>query len=485
MGFSKEYLHVPDWTPKQDGSGYQEGAIVKHGGNIFVAKFWAGGAPGEDPGWALHDELYDVSAPPGGRTETAKVITYIPTWRGADDLNLLNGEIYKNMTHGILSFLMLSERHLGEFETTSLEAIERFVQNVVSIGHANDTRIMVALGGASDFGFLQFMEEVGKHLSVSENGYSFSDAAAERLLDGLVARVVDFVQSRGLDGVDLDLEGWWGKVGNDQGGRLKSQGPHPAGYALTVFAERLRRSMPDKLVSAAVFATSWYGNNYDPKMVDHLDWVGVMTYDLTGSWNKSPVGPHTSLFKIRDQEAYAAEQQGPWPSGSLDNPIFSTEDSLWYWTNPFFVNWQGPGQQVSRAKLALGVPIYGYDFAYGKAEDSQTGYMSVRYKDILAQFPDAHLSATANIKVPGNTSRPPFISTAGTYHYAHNIYYETPGSAAAKLSFAKSQGMQGVIIWEVTNDAWDEGRSIIKSLYRISGDRKSGGSQYEVGCLTE
>jgi hypothetical protein len=101
---------------------------------------------------------------------------------------------------------------------------------------------------------------------------------------------------------------------------------------------------------------------------------------LTGSWNQSPVGPHTSLLKIRKQDQYAAEQQGPWPTTAKgtsanstpmdDNPIFSVEDSLWYWSNPFFVNWQGPGQKVARNKLTAGVPLYGYDFAYKKDKDS-------------------------------------------------------------------------------------------------------------------
>ena len=45
-----------------------------------------------------------------------------------------------------------------------------------------------------------------------------------------------------------------------------------------------------------------------------------------------------------------------------DNPIFSVENSLWYWSNPFFVNWQGAGQKVARNKLVAGVPLYGYDF---------------------------------------------------------------------------------------------------------------------------
>jgi len=33
-------------------------------------------------------------------------------------------------------------------------------------------------------------------------------------------------------------------------------------------------------------------------MADYLDWIAPMTYDFTGSWVKSPVGPPSSLYKV-------------------------------------------------------------------------------------------------------------------------------------------------------------------------------------------
>lgn len=103
------------------------------------------------------------------------------------------------------------------------------------------------------------------------------------------------------------------------------------------------------------------------------------------------------------------------------------------------------------------MPIYGYDFAYSKEPDDLSdqvppGYKSIRYKDILSQFPDAHTAANANIKVSGSTPRPAFISASGNYPYAHNIYFETPDTAVAKLNFLKNVGAQRVIIWELSND---------------------------------
>jgi GH18 family chitinase len=216
--------------------------------------------------------------------------------------------------------------------------------------------------------------------------------------------------------------------------------------------------MPLKLISAALFGTSWYGNNYDPDLHNHVDWLGLMTYDFTGSWNASPVGPHSALYKIKDQSRYSSEQQGNWPGGGLDNnPITSVEDALWYWTNPFYVNWQGSGAKIPRSKVALGVPTYGYDFAYGKKPDDMSGqippgYQVIRYKDLLTNFPNAASSSDGLIQVKGSTTRPSFVKASGSYGYKNNIYFETQAMAVAKQSFAKTLGCQGVIVWELTND---------------------------------
>ncbi|MEG3925183.1 MULTISPECIES: glycoside hydrolase family 18 protein [unclassified Microcoleus] len=475
MGISTDYSNVPDWVAKPEG--YPTGSMVKYNGNIFYANFWAsepGVGDADHNGWRFYDELYDQT--PHTPTAQAKIIAYIPTWRKKEGFNYANDEMYRYITHGIVSFLMFSEVNLGEFEPKSLDDVKAILSDVVNTGHRNGTRILIALGGAVDYGFLKLMTDIGNNPD-------------NPLLDRAVQNVVNFVNSNHLDGVDLDLECWWGKPGEqDQGGRPKGDGPHPAGSALTLFAQKLKQAIPDKLVSAAIFGTSYYGNNYDPKLADYVDWLGIMTYDLTGSWNASPVGPHTTLYKIRNQESsnirtqdsyqesYVEEQQGEWPNrGIVNNPILSVEDTLWYWTNPLFVNWQGAGQNIPRDKIAAGVPIYGYDFAYGKDPDDLSGqvppgYKSIRYKDILAQFPDAHTAANGNIKVLGSTPRPPFISASGDYLYTHNIYFETPETAVTKLNFLKDVGAQGVIIWELSNDVWEEGKSIIKALYQNSGN---------------
>ncbi|BAZ52647.1 hypothetical protein NIES4103_53120 [Nostoc sp. NIES-4103] len=445
---------------------------AQYEGNVFQAAFWTedGTAPGAgDPnynGWRLYDEMYDAN--PVDPTESFKVIAYIPTWRKEEGFNYANPNLYQNITHGIISFLMFDEQNLGQFTQESLDYVNAIIDDVVTTGHNNNAKILIALGGATDYGFLHLMEQIGNNPSGS-------------LLQETVDKVVQFINDHNLDGVDLDLECWWSKDGDpgaDQGGRLSGD-PHPAGLGLTKFAEQLKQALPsDKTVSAAVFATSWYGNNYDPALANHVEWIGVMSYDLTGAANNSPVGPHTKLFRIWDQRAYIPEQQErPWPNGRPDdNPILSVEDSLWYWSNPYYQNWQGQGQKLDRNKLAFGVPTYGYDFVAKKDPDPVTGetppgYRVIQYKDIVKNYPYADTAPYANIKELGSTPRPDFLShIPGNYPYAHNIYFETPESAVQKLKFLKYVGVQGVIIWDITGDDWETGKSIISSLYQIKDE---------------
>ena len=489
MSLSSDYPDVPEWKPKPEG--YQTGAVAKYKGNIFRAAFWASEPGVGDPngnGWRHFDELYDQT--PHKETERAKVIAYIPTWRKGEGFDYGKGAMYRYITHGIIAFLTFSEENSGEFDSASVRDISAILPDVHMAANPYGPKIMVALGGANDFAFLDLMTAIG------------NDPASPKL-DQTVRNVVDYVTHNSLDGVDLDLECWWGRPGQgDQGGRMKSDGPHPAGRGLRLFAKSLKEAMPDKVVSAAVFGTSWYGNNYDPDMAEHLDWIGVMTYDLTGSWDRSPVGPHSALHKIRGKktaeireadvylESYLDEQQGGWPKAGVgadpnapaddaleNNPILSVEDCLWYWTNPLFLNWQGAGQGVDRGKMAAGVPVYGYDFAAAKEPDDLTGevppgYKVLRYKEILDEFPDALNAEDANIKVDGKTPRPELAEPLppGEYPYAHNIYFETPGTAVAKLKFLKDVGAQGVIIWELSNDVWEDGKGVIEALYRASGN---------------
>ncbi|MEH2270391.1 MAG: hypothetical protein V7K68_18565 [Nostoc sp.] len=177
MGLSTDYLGIPDWVNKPEG--YQAGVTVRYNQNIFKTAFW-GSEPGvgnpEENGWRFDDELYDLTSQT--HTQEAKIIAYIPTWRKTEGFGYANEKIYQNITHGIISFLMFEEKNLGEFTQTSVNDVNEILDDVVTRGHKNNAKILIALKGATDYGFLYLMEKIGNNpsdplLSQTVCGYLF------------------------------------------------------------------------------------------------------------------------------------------------------------------------------------------------------------------------------------------------------------------------------------------------------------------------
>ncbi|ANQ47421.1 T9SS type A sorting domain-containing protein [Flammeovirga sp. MY04] len=390
-----------------------------------------------------------------------RIIGYVPTWKGSPgDLD------YTKVTHVNVAFLTFYQNNPagynspsftnGEFSDESLHVLDSLLPIIVPKAHSQGATVSIALGGAEDFGFLHVMEQ-----------YRDNPAVIDATADKLIA----FVDKYNLDGIDLDLECWWadpaisgtaeqgGRTrGTDQWGGEVEQGAHPASYGLTLLAKMIRAKRPSMMLSSAVFATPWYGNNYDADLVAYLDWLGLMTYDFTGSWNDSPIGPHSSLYDV-DNSKYT--------KASDANPIYSVETSLRYWSGTWST-WQGSGHGVDKNKLAIGVPFYGYDLSRTKAETGQgaNGFYFIGYDEILDLYPNADTSYDPNDANGLNG----YVGLDG-----REIYFETPKGAAAKVAYSRDNGLQGTIIWELTFDTQDASKSLLVAMNDVlapSGTRQ-------------
>ncbi|WP_281613912.1 glycosyl hydrolase family 18 protein [Flammeovirga sp. SubArs3] len=384
-------------------------------------------------------------------TGAQRIIGYVPTWKGSPgDLD------YSKVTHVNVAFLEFdmkegtaytaSDFASGDFSAESQHVLDSLLPIIVPKAHAQGATISIAVGGAIDYGFLKVMEQ-----------YKSNPAIIDVTADKLLA----FVDKYNLDGIDLDLECWWADPAipgtTEQGGRTRGtdkwggeveQGAHPASYGLTLLAKKLRAKRPSLLLSSAVFATPWYGNNYDAGLVGYLDWLGLMTYDFTGSWDDSPIGPHSSLYEV-DNSNYT--------KASADNPIYSVETSLKYWSGEWST-WQGSGHGVNKGKLTIGVPFYGYDLSLTKKDAGQgaNGFYFIGYNEILDLYPDA--ATSYDPQDPNQLSG--FVGAED----GRKIYFETPKGAAAKVSYAQSNGLQGTIIWELTFDVEDPSLSLLSAM---------------------
>ena len=142
-----------------------------------------------------------------------------------------------------------------------------------------------------------------------------------------------------------------------------------------------------------------YGGDRVPDSVFHdFDFISIMAYDATGYWAPDSPGPHSSLEFSRQCVKY-------WLSRGL-----------------------------ARDKAVLGVPFYGYGFgAAAKKRDYP-------YRDIVKDFPGAEKS-----------------DQAGT-----TVYYNGEKTIRAKAESVLQDGLAGIMIWSLDNDAPGE-----KSLLRV------------------
>ena len=444
----------PAFDPAQ--SPYSQGQEVSSEGINYRAKYWAPGRPGEDAAWEALGPCGDGGLGPAYQGPQ-RIIGYLPTWITTYDIrNQFRPEV---VTHLNIAFLMFKQNNNNynsadfasiAFNETEARKVDSVLNDlgVLQRSKAEGVKVMVALGGATDYAFVWLMNKY----------YNNPGKISE-----IATLIANYVEQNDLDGVDLDMECWWPDAAisgtTEQGGRVRGskwgdtdQGPHPAGIGLTQLAKRLRQIMPGKIISAAVFGTSWYGNNYDDEMVDYMDWLGLMTYDFTGSWDKSPFGPHSALYKV--PQVYQGQ--------TADNPIYSAEDALEYWMGIAPPTWNHAGGfDVPRAKIAFGVPMYGYDFSERKPAGGN-GFKFVPYRDIIAEFPDA--ATRYDPKDPRGLGG--FIDSDGK-----QLYYNTPKLAAEKVNYSKNYGHQGLITWELTQDAeYSNSASLLRAINEAAGN---------------
>lgn len=433
---------------------YNQGNEVSYNNANYKAKYYTTAVPGSNGDWELTGRCGDGGLGPN-YTGPQRIIGYLPTWVSSFNAATFDAS---TVTHINISFLMF-QRNTSNYADANFASIafdnvrKREVDsmlvdlNILNKAHQKGTTVSAALGGATDYAFLWLMEK-----------YYNDDAK----MDQIATLIANYVNTSGLDGVDLDLECWWkdasiantkeidGRVRGDKWGGV-DQGPHPAGIGMTKLAQKLRQKMPTKLISCAVFGGPNYGNNYDDAMAQYMDWVGLMTYDFTGSWDASPIGPHSALYKV---------PLNTYPGQSDNAPIYAAQDALEYWMGTAAPAWNHDGGfNVPKAKLVIGVPFYGYDLSTKKP--SGNGYIAPVYKDIVAQYPNA---ATSYDPLDPR-QQIGFIGTNGK-----KIYYDTPKMASEKINYTKNYGHQGVIIWELTGDVpYSSSSSLLKALNEAAG----------------
>lgn len=307
------------------------------------------------------------------RNEGMKVVGYYPSYR--DNFTTMN---WSKLTHVNLSFARVQ----ADGSLNDSQVREKF-RYIARDAHANGVYLLLSLGGGGG--------------ADEQNSFSTALLNAEAR-QNIIKNALQTVKDLSLDGIDVDYEDWGWKE-TEMNSRKSA--------ALADLLSGFRREMEESaLLTVSIYINALDDGWYTKEMIDMLDYATLMTYDKTGSWASSEVGPHAPF----DYYTGAVEK-------SLD---------LGY----------------PKEKIIPGIPFYGRIFPDNKPE---TSYL-MTYSEIVETYPGAeNQNAIDGIR----------------------LYYDGLPMVKQKTQYAKDNGIGGVMIWEITQDSPNQSKSLLNAINSI------------------
>ena len=213
-----------------------------------------------------------------------KAIGYLPYYRFG-----LNDQIqYEKLTHLNLAFANPDMQGNLSFSGADITP-------VIEKAHEANVEVFISLAGGA---------------LTSDWATAWANLIQPQNRSAFIHKIINYTLQNNFQGIDVDLE--WSHVDENYSG----------------FVLELRDSVDqyDLGLTAALPGTYRYPDISSTALAAY-DWINMMVYDLTGSWDPQNPGPHS--------------------------PYHFAVSSINYWV----------GQGVEQEKLTLGVPFYGYDFS--------------------------------------------------------------------------------------------------------------------------
>ncbi len=285
-----------------------------------------------------------------------------------------------------------------DFSTNSI--LQSNSDSLVSSAHAAGRKVLICIGGwGSDV--------------------AFRGATSALNLASFVTTIVQFVVSRGYDGVDID---WEVLEASDRTQYVN-------------FIELLRMTLNNVKPGALITAAVAWQPSIIASVQQYLDQINLMTYDLSGPWNgwvswyNSPVYSGNYRFPSNGQ-----------PLPSIDNMV-----------NQFIA------AGVAKNKIGIGIDFYGYIWQGG--DGTNTGGVSAP----LQSWNDAPevIPNVPYYSIMDSYYRPDYYRWDSTAEacYLHVddscnsndmfISYDDERACKSAVEYALSKGLGGVFIWEL------------------------------------
>ena len=251
---------------------------------------------------------------------------------------------------------------------------------------------------------------------------------------------VRFIRTHGFDGIDIDWE-FPVAGGKDENARRPDDKDN-----FTRLMQSLRDALDaagreDKrhyLLTVAAGNNAAYLRNTDMAGVARLlDWVNVMTYDMTGPWSQRS-GHVAPLHRDPAMQA---------PDADPHNNVADVLD--------LFIS-----AGVPPARLVMGVPFYGYSWKGCTAEQGGQ-YQLCKGKGRgtweegaldYADLADHLIDRDGYVRHWNEAAQVPYLFKPATGEF---ITYDDPRSLKAKARFVKTRHLAGAMFWEITADKND------------------------------
>jgi chitinase len=334
-------------------------------------------------------------------TEAPWISAYLAAWNhrvpSANDGNLTSGDIdWDAFTHLIyFSLRPLPEGVVIPIEEGNLVHPER-VEDIVSAAHQAGRPVLISIGGEGHY-------------------EAFSNAIRPENRPGFIASMLDAMTTWGFDGIDLDME----PIEN-------ADVPHYKNLVRELAAEfdQIETPMLDRPLLTA--ATDWQPGMF-ADLQEYFDQINLMTYDFSGAW-----------------DGWVSWHNSPIYDGGHSLPGGRTLPSVDWQMNEFLQ------AGIARRKLGTGISFHGYvwhgqvdgplqEWSESPEVDENVPFyeiMEIYYPEGEYNWDDEVGAAWISISHEDPDERK-FIS------------YTEKRAVGEKLEHSRSQGLGGVIIWDL------------------------------------
>ncbi|TVX93578.1 glycoside hydrolase family 18 protein [Paenibacillus agilis] len=268
----------------------------------------------------------------------------------------------------------------------------------------------------------------------------FSDASLDENRGEFTDNIINMVKELGLDGVEID----WEYPAYDAWNTQKARDIDTVNFTslmkeLREKLDKLPKKNKNYLLSFAAGTQEWYFTNVEVKKVEpYVDYINVMSYDLTGEWS--------------DTTAYNANLY-------VDSKGIAT-NSVDEIMNRYL------SRQIDSKKILMGIPAYSYGWknVHRDKEKQLQGLYTVGYPIDIDKFDISYKSLVSTFMDKQGYKRYYDDKAKAAYLYNGDIFitYEDKQALEAKVKYIKEKNLGGAMVWEYSHDTKD---GIMKYLF--------------------